>query len=314
MWPYVRPSNAGPTGPFRADARHSRRRGRPARPSSGAAAGGGRGRWPRRGIAEGGGRVRPGMPRILTYNVHRCVGADGRHDPGRIAEVIARCEADIVALQELDVGRARTGGLDQAQAIAHRLDMAFHFHPALAVEEERYGDAILTALPFRLVKAGPLPGLPPHRDRRHHRLREPRGALWVAVEADGAELQVVNTHLGLLARERAMQVEALLGGDWLGHALPHGPPVALLGDFNAVPRSRAYGRLAGRLRDAQRALPGHRPLPTFPARWPCLRIDHVFLGHGLEIRRVEVRRGPLERVASDHLPLVVELGIPMPGS
>ena len=103
-------------------------------------------------------RARPAPLRIMTYNVHRCVGADGRADPRRIAEVIAACGPDMVALQELDVGRLRTGGIDQAHAIAHLLGMSVHFNPALQVEEELYGDAILTALPMRLVKAGPLPG------------------------------------------------------------------------------------------------------------------------------------------------------------
>ena len=28
------------------------------------------------------------MPRILTYNVHRCVGTDRRLDVGRVAEVL----------------------------------------------------------------------------------------------------------------------------------------------------------------------------------------------------------------------------------
>jgi endonuclease/exonuclease/phosphatase family metal-dependent hydrolase len=63
--------------------------------------------------------------------VHRCVGVDGRLSPERIAEVIASCQADIVALQELDVCRARTGGVDQAHMIARRLGMEMHFHPAL---------------------------------------------------------------------------------------------------------------------------------------------------------------------------------------
>ena len=58
------------------------------------------------------------VPRILTYNVHRCVGTDRRLDVGRVAEVIAAQAPDIVALQELDVGRARTGGVDQAHEIA----------------------------------------------------------------------------------------------------------------------------------------------------------------------------------------------------
>lgn len=152
-------------------------------------------------------RARPATLRIMTYNVHRCVGADGRADPRRIAEVIAACQPDMVALQELDVGRLRTGGIDQAHAIAHLLGMSFHFHPALQVEEELYGDAILTALPMRLVKAGPLPGSVGF---------EPRGALWAAVEANGTEIQIINTHLGLPAYERMAQAKTLLGQNWLG--------------------------------------------------------------------------------------------------
>ena len=49
------------------------------------------------------------MPRIMTYNVHRCVGMDGQLDVARTAKVIAQQKPDIVALQELDVRRARTG-------------------------------------------------------------------------------------------------------------------------------------------------------------------------------------------------------------
>ena len=82
---------------------------------------------------------------------------DRRLDVGRIVAVIAAMQPDIVALQELDVGRARTGGVDQAHEIARRLDMACHFNAALQVEEEQYGDAILTSYPERLVKAGPCP-------------------------------------------------------------------------------------------------------------------------------------------------------------
>ena len=38
--------------------------------------------------------------RVATYNVHSCVGTDGRHDPDRVASVITELDADIVALQE----------------------------------------------------------------------------------------------------------------------------------------------------------------------------------------------------------------------
>lgn len=234
--------------------------------------------------------------------MHRCLGTDGRLSPARIAEVIASCEPDIVALQELDVGRLRTGGVDQAYAIAQELGMAFHFHPALRVMEELYGDAILTARPSRLVRTGPLPGL---AGVRH---LEPRGALWAAIDVGGVDLQVINTHLGLVARERLAQVDTLLGPEWLGHPDCRDPMI-LLGDFNVVPRSRTYRRLARRLTDAQCAPRARRPRGTYPVRLPLLRIDHVFVGSAIEVLNVEVPRTPLTRVASDHLPLVVDLRI-----
>ena len=119
------------------------------------------------------------MPRLLTYNVHRCVGTDKRLDVDRIVAVIGEHEPDVVCLQELDVGRARTGHVDQAQAIADALSMAVRFHAAMRVEAELYGDAILTPHPERLVRAAALPtvaGIPG---------LEPRGAIWSQIDVGG---------------------------------------------------------------------------------------------------------------------------------
>ena len=245
--------------------------------------------------------------RLMTYNVHGCVGVDRRLDVGRIAAVIAQNRPDIVALQELDVGRARSGRVDQAHEIAGRLGMRVQFNCAFRVEEEQYGDAILTPLPHRLVRSGPLPTLPRTRLER-------RGALWVAVEvAPGVELQVLNTHLGLIPLEQRAQVAALLGKDWVGHNAWRAPAV-LLGDFNATSRYAAYRILATRLRDVQRGPAGERlgrrPARTFPSRLPVLRIDHMFLTDGIDVRSADVAAGALARVASDHLPLVADLVLP----
>ena len=240
------------------------------------------------------------MPRILTYNVHRCLGTDGRLAPTRVADVIAAYEPDVVALQELDVGRSRTGGIDQAHAIAQALGMHVHFHASLKVLEEEYGNAILTHRPSQLVKAQALPGW-----ARKPAL-EPRGALWASVQIGGTEVQVINTHLGLRRHERLAQVDALLGPQWLGHKACR-EPVILVGDFNATPRSRAYLHLAQHLWDAQARFA--RPKATFPSRLPFLRIDHVFVSRAIRVLRVETVRTPLARVASDHLPLLVEFQI-----
>jgi endonuclease/exonuclease/phosphatase family metal-dependent hydrolase len=242
------------------------------------------------------------VPRILTYNVRRCLGTDGRLSPGRIADVIAAYEPDVVALQELDVKRARTGGVDQAHAIAQALGMQMHFHASLRVMEEEYGNAILTHRPSQLIKASPLPG------RTGRLAPEPRGALWASVNLGGTAVQVITTHLGLRRNERLAQVDCLLGPQWLGHQACR-EPVILLGDFNASPRSRAYQRLASRLHDAQNAVPHHRTRPTFPSRLPVLRIDHAFVSRSIHVVRVESIRSPMARVASDHLPLMIEFQV-----
>lgn len=240
--------------------------------------------------------------RIVTYNVRRCYGLDGRYAPERIAEVLAQTGAQVVALQELDVNRARSGAVDQALAIASALRMNLHFHPAMRVVEELYGDAILSLLPLRLVKATALPG------PRGGWGMEPRGALWVEASLPGARVQILNTHFGLLSGERLLQAEAMLGPDWLGHPDCAGPAV-LLGDLNSRPSSRAYRLLAAHLQDAQKLAPGPAR-PTFPTRWPFLRIDHVFVRGGITVEAAGTLRTGAARIASDHLPLCVDLSIP----
>jgi endonuclease/exonuclease/phosphatase family metal-dependent hydrolase len=244
--------------------------------------------------------------RVMTYNVHSCIGMDGKIDPERIARVIARARPDVVALQELDVGRERSLGMDQAHLIARYLEMEFHFHPAMHLEEERYGDAILTHLPLRLVKAGSLPGL------AHKPSLEPRGAIWVAIDLNDREVQVINTHLGLYPRERMAQVEALLGSDWLAHDECRGP-VVFCGDLNAPPSSPVCRRIGNRLRDVQAVAKDHRPGNTFSSRFPTLRIDHLFISPDVEVTGIEIPGSELARIASDHLPLLAELRIPGPG-
>ncbi|MBP1884335.1 endonuclease/exonuclease/phosphatase family protein [Sinorhizobium mexicanum] len=235
--------------------------------------------------------------RFLTYNVHSCFGTDRKLDPARIAAVINECRADIIALQEVDVGRARSGGIDQAHMIAAHLQMEAQFHPALHLKDEKYGDALLTALPMRLVKAAALPSV-----------GEARGALWVEVDLAEVKLQIVVTHLGLRGAERVRQVTTLLGPGWLGGIDQRETPVVLAGDLNATARSAAYGLVARQLRDAQLQTDA-KPRPTFPSRLPLLRIDHIFVGAEIEVRHCGVHNTASARVASDHLPLVAELEI-----
>mgnify|MGYP006277401783 CR=1 FL=1 len=242
--------------------------------------------------------------RVMTYNVHSCIGMDGRLSPRRVARVIDLHHPDIVALQELDVGRMRTGGEDQAHLIARYLEMTHHFHPTMKMEEELYGDAIMSRFPVRLVKAGSLPGLPGRPGL------EPRGALWVEVDLGDFTLAVINTHLGLSRKERNRQVDALLGDKWLSHPGCREPAI-LCGDFNATPRSSLYRNITKNMTDAQEKTGKHRPRKTWFGRFPLARIDHIFFKGNIEIEKVTVPRNELTLVSSDHMPLIVDIRIPI---
>src|SRR4029453_6519769 len=98
------------------------------------------------------------MPiRVMTYNTRACVGSDRRLNPERVARVIEALAPDIVALQELDVGRTRSAGSDQPAWLAARLGMQFDFCSARECDGGRYGNAILSRHPLTQVRHGCLP-------------------------------------------------------------------------------------------------------------------------------------------------------------
>lgn len=240
--------------------------------------------------------------RVLTYNTHSCEGMDGRVSPRRIARVIAARNPDLVALQELDFGRRRSRAEDQATIIARMLEMHVVFCPTVTLGEEHYGHALLSRWPIEVVKRAFLPvatdGWWP----------EPRAALWARIVLGVRRVNIITTHLGLGLTERRLQMEALLGPEWLD-AVPPNEDVILCGDFNAMPGSPPYRMAAKRLRDAQASLKGHAPLRTFSSTQPFARIDHIFASPAFTPERVLVTRDRFTRVASDHLPLVVDYAI-----
>ncbi|MFW5774688.1 MAG: endonuclease/exonuclease/phosphatase family protein, partial [Chitinivibrionales bacterium] len=233
--------------------------------------------------------------RIMTYNVHSCLGMDGRLSPARIARIIAAYDPDIVALQELDVGRMRSGGIDQAHQIAQALDMEFHFHPSFIIEEEQYGNALFSRFPMKVIKKGALPLTPG---------AEQRGALWARVSYSDKQIDVINTHLGLRAAERLSQVRHLLGPGWVGGRKDDDPPLILCGDFNTVSRSRVYNELTVKFADTKRAVKKRFFSRTLLG---LVRIDYVFVSPQIHVSDVKVPRNHLIRTASDHFPLIVDM-------
>jgi endonuclease/exonuclease/phosphatase family metal-dependent hydrolase len=246
--------------------------------------------------ARGGGRLR-----LMTYNTHGCSGMDGRVSPRRIGRVIREQMPDIVALQELDLGRRRSRAEDQAAIIAREVGMHAVFCPTVTRGSEHYGHALLSHWPIEIVKRARLPGDP------HGWWDEPRAAIWARVQMGSETLNIVTTHLGLGVRERELQMRALLGPEWIGGVIDR-EPVILCGDFNFFPGSVPYRLATAQLRDIQMG-GDHSPVNTFSSLQPILRIDHMFVSAHFERDAVVAVRNDLTRVASDHLPLLADIRV-----
>jgi endonuclease/exonuclease/phosphatase family metal-dependent hydrolase len=244
--------------------------------------------------------------RIATYNVHGCVGMDRQRSEARIAEVIAEMSVDVVALQELDLGRRRSSRADQTKMIAEQLGWYSHFHPAMRRDDEHYGNAILSRYQLDLRRAVELPGKPPFF------CRENRAAIEVSIETNLGKVHIINTHLGLGWRERVVQAQLFTSAEWRA-AVAEDMPLILLGDFNSLRGSRPYRTLNRHLRDVRELIQANRPTPTYPTRFPVLAVDHIFVNRAVQPLTVLVHRSSLARIASDHFPLIAEFALSPPG-
>src|SRR5436190_279750 len=146
--------------------------------------------------------------RVATYNVHGCMGMDRQRSETRIAQVIAEMSVDVVALQELDLGRRRSASADQTKIIAEQLGWYSHFYPAMRRDDEQYGNAILSRYELTFRRAIELPGAPPFF------CRENRAAIEVNVETELGKIHIINTHLGLGWRERVVQTQLFVSAEW----------------------------------------------------------------------------------------------------
>ncbi len=240
----------------------------------------------RPGTAAAGGDGRSGGTLVASYNVHKCVGVDGRFDPSRIAQVIREIAPDVIALQEADKRfGARHGLLDLARLKDETGLVPVPVESANAAAHGWHGNVVLFRQGLvRDVHQVSLPGL------------EPRGALVVDIDLEsGAALRIVAAHLGLLRRSRSQQARMIIE---LMRSRDERPTL-LLGDLNEW---RLGGRSALSALDAAfGAMPV--PVPSFPAGLPLLALDRIIANRPEILSEVAVHDTPLARVASDHLPI-----------
>ena len=215
--------------------------------------------------------------RIASFNVHHCEGRDGRVDVGRIAGVLRGLSADLVVLQELDVGLERSRSADQPAELSRHLDLPVEFFPTLQRGSGHYGIGVAGRGSW---SSEVLP-----RVARE----EPRAV----VIGSWNDIRIVTAHLSRNEMARILQTQRLaeIVAEERG-------PVVLLGDLNQP--ARDLGPLEGA---GLTALKPRRPLMS--RLRPIYQVDHILVSD--HFRPLEVRT--IRTDASDHDPLVAALEV-----
>src|SRR5262245_60298479 len=151
--------------------------------------------------------------RIVTYNVHKCVGLDRRLNPARIVRVLKEIDADVVALQEVHCIQGRNSEDDQAHFIARELGFHYCMGHTRKLKGGIYGNLVLSRLPLLSSENHDISVLG----------REERGCLRVDVElAKSVLLHIYNVHLGTSFIERREQARKLISESILSDGLSDG--------------------------------------------------------------------------------------------
>jgi endonuclease/exonuclease/phosphatase family metal-dependent hydrolase len=233
----------------------------------------------------------PRTLRVLTYNIHHGEGLDGRIDLPRLASIVTNANPDLVALQEVDQGTERVGGLNELSELARLTGLHPVFGRTMDLLGGGYGVAVLSRWSVVQTHNDPLPDLGD---------REPRTALTVEVEAGdgGPRVEFTSTHLdqGRDPANRLAQVE------WLNTHLVRDDSVAtiLAGDMNARADSEVITLFNAHWSNAVDA----NLAALASTERPRLRVDYVFLRPLARWRVIESRILD-EPIASDHRPVLV---------
>jgi len=222
--------------------------------------------------------------RVVTYNVHKCRGLDGRIRARRIAEVLEEISPDIIALQEV---------IDyQAEMLSDALDMPYALGETRRRLGHAYGTVVLSKFPIRTSKSFDL----------SVRGRERRGCLRTDLALEGRLLHVFNVHLGTALIERRVQGRKLMTPEML-NAHEIASPRIVLGDFNEWTRGLATRLLRSHLESAG-VRSRRRRSGTFPGILPLFPLDHIYYDPALHLEQLTLHRSRRALMASDHLPLI----------
>lgn len=231
--------------------------------------------------------------KVLSYNIH--VGnppaKPGITDLNGIAKVINDSDADLIALQEVDVYTNRSGkDLDQAKELGKLTDRHYYFVKTIDHDGGEYGIGILSKFPIVNKESYLLPIADVARS-------EQRAIAIVTVEIEeGIFLDFASTHFDLTPQTRLLQSAFVVN-----LAQKRKYPMLLGGDFNATPDKDEI-----KLLDSYFKRSSISDGFTFPVVKPTTEIDFIMYTPESKFK-VERHEVIDEHLASDHLPVFVEI-------
>lgn len=234
--------------------------------------------------------------RLLSWNIHKGIGGrDRRYSLQRIIDCIDHEHPDLVCLQEVDRLVGRSDFDDQPRLLGQSLNLQSTFQANVTVSNGTYGNLILSRWAVGST----------HRISLKRGIRKSRGAQLIHVDTPEGALHLVNTHLGLDERERHWQIDFLLDHELFQSSSVI--PTFIAGDFNDWRNTLAEQSLANH--GFQQITSPPSEYRSFPSWLPVGGLDKVFVRGEVTIERIQVVRTSLARVASDHLPIVVDFAL-----
>ncbi|MEG3191212.1 endonuclease/exonuclease/phosphatase family protein [Lysobacter sp. D1-1-M9] len=240
---------------------------------------------------------------VLTMNAHMGFSLFKRRFVlPELREAIRSVSADVVFLQEVLGAHARHSLRHanwpqgpQYEYLADTIWPQYAYGQNSAYPDGHHGNALMSKFPIVRQE---------NRDVSVHG-HEGRGLLHCVLDPPGQStpLHAICVHLGLRDAHRRRQVDLLCR--MVQEEIPPAAPLIVAGDFNDW-RLKAHQRLLRCGLHEVFARAHGRPVPTFPASWPLLPLDRIYLRH-LHAGHCDVLSSRPWSHLSDHAPLLAGL-------
>jgi len=243
--------------------------------------------------------------RVLTVNMHKGFGVFNRKFIlPELRSAVRAVQADLVFLQEVlgdHAGHAERRddwpAMPQYEFLADDMWPEFAYGRNAVYPQGHHGNAVLSKYPIVRHENRDVSILGPER----------RGLLHCTLAVPGyGDVHAICVHLGLIEDHRRQQLDMLC--TMANTEIPADAPLIVAGDFNDW-RGRATAHLergAG-LHEVFDMVYG-QCARTFPARFPVLRLDRIYVRSAGAHAPMVLPRKPWSHL-SDHAPLAAEIDL-----